>query len=140
MLADEEDVFRRVLRGQGYRVDADGAIRVTATAFADRNRQPSVDRVLVCLSPSFTQQCDGNCVLILRVEAVRGVPVENTEKQVRYQADVMARPLPDNAAHCQIELEPSPYTQGMFRKLTDRLARLATTECRWAILPVELRS
>jgi hypothetical protein len=134
-LSADEIVFRRVLPGMGhYSFDDANRLRVSPSAFADRELQPSVDREMLLRNlggASFTRQLPQNAVVRLKVADVRAVTIPKQDSQGRtqeeYVADVEPRPLPENAAHCVIKMSPS-YSKGMFRKLQERLALLADWE------------
>lgn len=115
--------------------------RLSSQAFNDRQMQPSVDRRQLCGTPEATKQGVGDGVVQLRAGEIRksvrvscesGVSVDQARKF--YSVDVTARPLPDNAAHAQIEADPEISSKGHFRRIKEALCRLAEQH-NWAALP-----
>ena len=121
-------------------------LRVTATAFMDRKREPSVDRSLLVEhlhegGAAFTAQDDNNGVVSLGTADVRGIAEarrdKNGNKLETYVADVDPRPLsPSNLAHCVVVMSPTvTEIPTMYKKLVERLKRLA----KWVIPPLDMR-
>ncbi len=140
---DPEHLYRRVMQGKGHYKLTDGQPRVSSSAFGDRNMRPSVDRAVLCGNdPSSSVQQETDAVLWLVAVEVRQIDLrqqhEGDSPEYRYLIDVVPRPMPENPAHAQIEPNPDYKTKSRFRKVLERLARLA--ENHWAILPHELRA
>lgn len=141
----EEVFFRRVLSRQGYVSDHDG-VRISSMAFADRKFEPSIDRLkiierLALGGAEFTQQSPENGVLRLTAGDIRGVEFSHSppkSPETQYTANVHPDPIkdaPKNLAHCVVRARPAPNKKTIFKKLAERLARLAE----WEILPPELK-
>lgn len=141
-IPDVETLYRRVLpeRRQVTR-DPDGRLRVSSSAFDDREMKPSVDRESHCTGgPAWTQQVTDNGVLSLNTGAVRAIDtvVQRDAKGrlvEQHKIDVEPAPLPDNPAHCQIVASPEYRSDSAFRKLRERLALMALP----VILPRDVR-
>jgi hypothetical protein len=127
-----------------YKVEGDKAY-ISSQAFRDSGQAPSVDRANLCdHRPVYTQRNPKNGVVSLICSEVRLIDciIQNNPRGCRefiYKIDVLARPLPDNLAHAQIEPAPSYRSKNIFRKLQERLAFLANQRG-WEIEPWELRS
>lgn len=164
LVEDHEILFRRVICGSsGYVVSAAGdaadgqvgaavapGVPISASAFADRVSEPSVDRETMCLSAppeTWTQEGEDNGVLWLQTGAVRAakqVQLDSKGKVVvqTYDVDVAHRPIAgvdgqrDNPAHSVVHTRPGCLDKGnVFRRLRESLARLA----QWKILPRDAR-
>src|SRR5258708_1453769 len=111
---DDELLYRRV-RAQYYHRDPDNRPYVSANAFNDPEKKPSVDRAhLTGFDPSCTRWDQSDAIVSLLTEEVRGINtiVENTATGrliAPYVIDVKPDPvkdhatLPDNLAHAKIE-------------------------------------
>lgn len=115
-----------------------GRLHVSASAFNDRNKQPSVDRSLLKANPRLSKKDFACKVLEISCARIRRIDIEVTDKALRednigrYAVDVFPRPLterPVNLAHAQIEASPV-MTNSRFEKLKESLARIAEAECR----------
>lgn len=116
----------------------EGAWSLSTTAFNDRNKKPSVDRVAIRPDAHQTKRGpDCGVVALLthevRVEALVPLPPDTPASDTsNYVVDVFARPIekdnppgePENRSHAQIESAPEP-TGSRFRKLKEALCRLA---------------
>ena len=142
---DEEILFRRVLNDTNQYHVEDDEVRVSATAFNDRQKRPSVDRKRICKTPIWTQQGAEHGVLRITAAQVRGIDsIEHKKKgeQFSYAFDVHPDPIVDppkgerpNPSHAEIRPNPDFKTNSPFKKLKERLAILAE----WEILPAEAR-
>lgn len=143
MVGNDEILYRRVPARPECVAETDGQRIVSASAFNDRGRKPSVDRANLCgNNPSSCKndEADGVAFLVTehvrRIDSVRRPPPE----QAFYRVDVVARPIPanserglrENPAHAQVESDPAMESDARFRKLKEALARLA----RWIVEPV----
>ena len=139
---DDEIFYRRVLPDKNhYTVTAQGQRVVSTSAFSDRDLEPSVDREVLCRpigGPTFTQGEPQNGVVSVIARDVRATRIDHAsgkEVQRSYLADLEARPLPSNAAHYVVVLAPATDKRGVFKKLLERLAKLA----QWVIVPPETK-
>lgn len=136
-LRGDERVFRSINSEDVVIVSA--GWRLSSTAFNDAGQKPSVDRAAVRPMPKdarLTDACGVAELLTKEVRAINNVPVNpdaSQDKQWMYSVDVYARPIeegnpagdPENLAHAQIETAPDFKSRNHFKKLKDRLARLA---------------
>lgn len=138
-VADDELLYRRVPAGC-YARQPDGTLLILSVAFADRAFRPSVDRAALRghdprgMVAAPTDGVVG--VVAADVRATDSVDQRDAKGQlvrVLY-VDVEPVPLPENPAHAEIFVRPDCPTQGVFRKLCNRLARLAN-ERAWAVRP-----
>ena len=143
---DPEVLYRRVKFGWATVVE--GKWRLTSQAFNDRFWKPSVNRRLIepDAAKSKEEASDGVVQLVAsEVRAVTGIihnPQAPQGQQLTYKLDVIARPivanneegLPANAAHAQIESDPTVEARSRFDKIKDALGRLAE-EREWVIEP-----
>jgi hypothetical protein len=147
-VGDHEWLYRAIpSNGKGYRMTEEG-LRISASAFADRQRRPSVDRSALRTDPADARIGANDGVTRLLTHDVRRIghiPVApNDPASARvYTVDVVHRPTSiangdrrDNPAHCQIEASPSFASDNHFRKLIEALAKLATHQG-WVIPPRE---
>jgi hypothetical protein len=139
---NNETLFRRVDFKPGYwRMDDDGVLRVTQSAFGDSHNRPSVDRAVLCNdNPTHTQlNDDRNGVVALVTSEVRTVIVTtNSRPPLPHQIDVIHVPETGNYAHAQIQGNPHITSDGAFQRLRASLAILANTRG-WLILPFGFR-
>lgn len=124
-VADSEYLFRSVrLSDAGYRYE-DGKVRISASAFNDRNKQPSVDRAfLINNDPCKSQKSASDCVVSLLTKKVRKEKVERNGSE--FILDVQADPLQENLAHAKIIPSPEYRNDKDFKKVKESLARMAT--------------
>jgi len=144
VVGDDELLYRRI----PYRTDhpfyyarqPDGTIRLSASAFGDRNRRISVDRARLTgnqPSRSLSTPNDGVVSVVahtIRAESIaandsRGRPVET------HMLDVIPAPLPENPAHAEIVANPDITSKSAFERLKQMLVRLAE----WEIYPLDCR-
>lgn len=146
---DEEILYRRVLDNPQHYTIEGKVVRVSASAFSDRHRRPSVDRKAICGGPEWTQESPENGVVRITAGAVRGIGdlkslVEvagppKSKSTTTYKVDVVPAPVKDepsqrdNAAHAEIRSHPNWVSDSAFKRLLERLARIAATS--WEILP-----
>lgn len=147
-VADHEWLYRAIKPGStAYRMTAEG-LRISASAFTDRNRRPSVDRSALRTDPTEARIGEGDGVTRILTEDVRSVghirvdPNDSLSEQF-YSVDVIHRPTSlaqgdarDNPAHCQIESTPRIDRDRHYRKLCEALASLATRSG-WVVAPTE---
>ena len=130
---DDEELYRSIREGQ-YTIE-NGILRPNSQAFSDRYKKPSVDRAnLVGNDPEQSKKSETDGVVSIVVTQVRETTIED------YQLNVISRPiinhetLPDNPAHAQIEPNKEYTSDKHFRKVIQRLSRLAE-ERGWLIEP-----
>lgn len=127
----------------------DGQLKISATAFNDFNKQPSVDRKDLRNDPSETRKGPDDGVAQLVTRDVRAIAIQvdpnakdNAKKTQIHHIDVIAREIladpvnaiAENLAHAQIEASPGYINDTRFKKLKDALCRLAESQP-WAIGP-----
>ena len=142
-IGDEEILYRCIFYGKNLYSFKEGKLVISSQAFADRGQKPSVDRASLCnQEPSSTQKTVQDGVISLTCIEVRMIDLAQKDskgkEKFKYKIDVKSRPLPDNIAHAQIEPTPEYQTKSVFRKLRERLARIAE-EREWVIPPQDLR-
>lgn len=147
VVADDEILYRCVFHGLGncYRIGAFG-LELTSQAFTDRSLAPSVDRAKLCgTDPKHTQKNPHDGVVSLIAGEVRMINVSQNDSKgnplFEYKIDVFPRPTEDNPSHAQIEPSPEYQSKNYFRKVTQRLALLATERIKkqgWEIKPSDL--
>lgn len=131
MIGDDELVHRSVFPSDV--VLREGKRFLSSTAFNDSAMRPSVDRAsLRSAEESKRSLNDGVCGLVANeVRSITSVVNQKTNKP--YGVDVVERPLEDNSAHAQIEVDPEFENPSRFKKLKEALCRIA--EQRWLIEP-----
>lgn len=149
VVTDDEILYRCVFRGldKYYRIGESG-LELSSQAFTDRNQAPSVDRAKLCgWKPKHTQKNPDDGVVSLIAGEVRMINVSQNDQKGNtlfdYKIDVCPRPTNDNPSHAQIEPSPDYASKGTFRKVSEKLARLATERINkqgWEIEPYELRT
>lgn len=144
VVGDDELLYRRMPfdpeRSLYYLREPDGTIRVSSSAFSDRNRRISVDRAaLNSFDPSKTQQISDDGVISLLTSDLRAITVATNDKDgkplIQHLIDVIPVPLPDNHAHAEIVASPEIVKDNTFRRVREHLARLA----KWKIYPLDCR-
>ncbi len=153
VVGDEELLYRRVPQGRGlYARTPDGPLAFSSQLFADREKRASVDRAKFCnADPAYTQFDPSDGVVSVVASDVRGVTnlVQYDASQrpvLTFRADVVPDPIPPdnmevippNPAHALILTDPFPPSKGVYRRLIESLAILATRRG-WEIAPQELR-
>jgi len=140
-IPDAEILQRRLQPDRKHCVFADGKWRASTQAFGDRGGKPSVDQASLCPTGlAWTQDGDPrNGVAVVLTGSVRLIKITaeaEGKRRVEHAVDVHSRPikdvpnLPDNEAHAQIEPQPEWATGNAFRKLLERLSRLAEVKIR----------
>lgn len=143
MVEDDEQLYRRVIPGHFKTVD--GKVRFGSQAFADRSKQPSVDRAKLCdFNPAVTQKSPANGVVCVVASSVRGIdPIPQkveAAKVVMCSADVIEAPLratltaAANSAHALIVTIPSIESGSAFKRLLEALSALAD-KAGWTLPP-----
>lgn len=136
LVGDEEILYRLVKPKRGYVKLENGEWRPSSQAFTDRfpRCRISVDRADLCdEGPAHTQVYDTDLICSVVVGPVRKINTVEQRKpggQIiqKHEVCVDHTPLPDNHAHADIYVIPYMRTKGVFRKLQERLALLATWE------------
>ncbi|WP_052017618.1 hypothetical protein [Pseudanabaena biceps] len=136
LVGDEELLYRRILAcssgtNEYYTKSSEGKVNFSRLAFADRGLKPSVDRA--CLhenDPTKTQLFDTDGVIGLiagNVRAIDDLSSGDAKGNVTalYKIDVIHRPKLENKAHARIEPSPEYSNDKVFKRLQQRLARLA---------------
>ena len=133
---DDEGLYRSVPK-ECFSI-ADGPLRLSSTAFNDPSKKPSVDRAKLCGSdPAYTKKKPTDGVVSLTALSVRQIAdvVQNDKNgnlELAHSVDVIADPvkdnpvLPDNLAHALIVANPAFQSTGVFKKLKECLARIAS--------------
>lgn len=147
VVTDDELLYRCIFCGldKYYRIGEFG-LELSSQAFTDRNQAPSVDRAkLRDYDPQCTQKNPDDGVVSLIAGEVRMINVSQNDPKGKpvfdYKIDVYPRPTDDNPSHAQIEPSPNYTNKGTFRKVAEKLARLATERIKkedWEIKPQDL--
>ncbi len=149
-VVDDEILYRRVPQGKNFYItQANGTVKFSSQAFADRSFRPSVDRAELChYDPTWTQRDASDGVASVVTRDVRSIDtvVQNDEKgnlirvfcaNVEHVPIINHAELLDNSAHAEIYLIPSCTNKAVFRKLCERLAQLVG-ERPWEIEPQDI--
>ena len=132
---DDEVLYRSV--PSGCFTIADGALRLTSTAFNDPAKKPSVDRAKLCgANPAYTKKKPTDGVVSLTALSVRQIAdvIQNDvhgqpilAHEVNVIPDVVKNhpDLPDNPAHALIVTHPDLANNRVFKRLKESLARTA---------------
>ncbi|MFN6569928.1 hypothetical protein [Dendronalium sp. ChiSLP03b] len=149
VVTDDELLYRCVFRGldKYYRIGEFG-LELSSQAFTDRNQAPSVDRAKLCgYDPKCTQKNPDDGVGSLITAEVRMINISQNDQKGNplfdYKIDVCPRPTDENLAHAQIEPSPDYSNKTTFKKVAEKLARLATERIKqqgWEIELYELRT
>lgn len=120
--------------------------QLSSSAFNDRKMKPSVDRAAIEPDPYIARQSDDDGVVSLQTRDVQtkvDLVINPNDKPPKvkqfYAVSIFARPIPpndpegrkENPAHAQIETAPDFANPSHFKKLREKLCRLA----RMVILP-----
>ena len=144
IVSNDELLYRRIpYAAEGpffYSLQPDGTVRISSTAFGDRNRRVSVDRAqLNNFEPAITQTTSDDGVVELLTRAVRAVSVSTNDKDGKpiqqHLLDVMSAPLPGNPVHAEIIADPDIVKDNTFKRLREQLARLSS----WIVYLVDCR-
>lgn len=131
-VADDEVLFRSVRPGE-VRPQPDGSLQLSSQAFADKQRQPSVDREILRTCPCESRKGPKDFIFVVVAGEVRKAAGEARDKKglptmypVNVQPDPFPEEAPDNASHALIVPEMPPATKS-WAKMTflENLARLA---------------
>ncbi len=149
VVTDDELLYRCIFCGLGkyYRIGESG-LELSSQGFTDRNQAPSVDRANFCsYDPQHTQKNPDDGVVSLITGEVRMINVPQNDEKGKplfdYKIDVYPRPTDDNPSHARIEPSPKYQNKTTFKKVAEKLARLATERIKkkdWEIRPQELRT
>lgn len=147
-VGDDETLYRRIQTGRGYYFPNDeGGMSISAEAFSDPERQPSVDRAGINqYDPSKTQIDNSDAVLktaavdVRRINLMGGTPPEKLNVDVVPDPLVAVHGQGSNPAHAKIRTNP-PCPNKAFRRLKQSLAQIVQAQGvrMWAIRPVEIR-
>lgn len=133
-VTDDEILFRAILNDPRYLpLDSDGNQRISAMAFNDVGRRPSVDRAALCAGgPVETRNRfgHGSGVLSLVAGEIRGFTAIHGKTGQVYYVDVEPVPLSDNPAHTEIFGRPPFDTDRIFDRIKQALTRIATITIR----------
>jgi len=148
-VADDEQLFRRVresVAGQTcYRVDGNRVI-FSQAAFNDPKNEPSFDRERLRSDPQMTRLSVQDGVVTLRAELIRRIgPIKRLTEKGKQARDEAGKPIVygvnpisdprfGDCAHALVVMTPDTAGAGVFKRLKDALARLAT-EAGWTIAP-----
>lgn len=134
---DEESLYRRI--GQEYyKILPDGSIRISSSAFGDREFQISVNRakfysdapITMCVHVS-----DG--IAMLQAFQVYSIQITRNDEKGRpfqeYLVEITPAPLEDNPSHAHIHTDP--VEKRVFNKLSEKLAHIANDNG-WTCKPV----
>jgi hypothetical protein len=137
---DGREVLFRSVRPDEVTAEGSGKWRLSSTAFNDGGRKPSVDRAAIHPNPIEAKKNATDGIVELLTEEVRKDRIiinadAPAHRQRIYIVNVFAREiragnpqgLPENLAHAQIESAPAFQTDSHFKKLKERLCRLAET-------------
>lgn len=137
-VSDWELLYRSIRKSEIAPVDSERGFRVSSAAFNDVNRRPSVDRALLRSSAQVSKRGATDAIAGLISAHVRLIQVDqpipsDTPKDApkkQYLIDVKPRPIFDphperNLAHSQVESNPAFDSDSRFKKLKEKLARLA---------------
>lgn len=147
VVLSEELVLRSVRDDrQFFACLPDGSgLRLSQSAFNDRAKQPSVDRLALCTagpesclktaSDGLVAVCAGDIRALQTIQTL-----DHKQRPVATHAvDVIHDPLEDNYAHALVCSAPAIESEGAFRKLKEALCRLAERRG-WVCLPESMRS
>ena len=142
LVEDNEILYRRVdvkpTENYWQRDPLTGELLVTASAFKDSGKKPSVDRANLCgNNPVHTQNnnSDNGVVSLLTGDVrTRATAITADHPTPKHTVDVLHVPEPGNEAHAQIETDPLLHNDKAFRRFRVSLASLAN-ERGWLIRP-----
>jgi hypothetical protein len=121
---DAEILYRSVRLSDGGYKDENGTIKISSSAFNDRKMQPSVDRAtLKNNEPKNSQKSPTDCVVSLITKDIREEKIERNGTE--YVLDVRPYPNEENQAHAIIVSSPEYQNEKAFRKVKEKLSRLA---------------
>ena len=141
VVLDDEHVLRSI-PDDPQLFDCDGAgslVRLSNSAFNDRNMRPSVDRACMHCKAGDARRLPAAGVVSLhvaRVRTVRGI-VTNDSKGMQkhtHDVDVLHDPIEGNAAHALVVTAPGICSTNTFRRLKEALCLLAQAGG-WVVRP-----
>lgn len=143
IVSDCEELYRSVRPGE-YVIVEERTI-ISASAFNDRERKPSVDRKWEGRKIEETRKSSSDGIVKIVADDVRktssvGIFDEKGKRTSEHAVDVVHRPIvndpdqADNPAHCQIECHPAIEKDGSFKRLKEAMAALATRHG-WVVAP-----
>ena len=135
---DEEALYRAIRSGSEEYVRADGALRFTVLAFADREYKPSVDRSSIRTDPTGAKKMstDGVTKLIThQVRAICDIKVAPDKKgdTAVYAIDAIHNRIEasetesENHAHCRVVCSPDVKVNHFNKRVREALANVATS-------------
>lgn len=130
-------VFRSV-NPDYVKSDMAGGPLLSSQAFNDPNMQPSVDWAHMVVNPTSSLRGDNHGVVRVSVAEIRAIgevrkgPEDNPE--ITYTVDVQSNPVEGNNAHALIICSPDVKSRGVFDRLKEALARIASGKG-WVIAP-----
>jgi|SRR5581483_7761852 len=140
-VGNEETLYRSIwLRKECFFLDEEGVLRVSAEAFADRNKQPSVFRKHLCDEPPYSNpprlSPDDAVVSLIAGKIREASPIQHQSGKnpvVSHVIDIK----PDTSggqhrSHAVVYADPDFPNSNAFAKLKLRLAQLVED---WAIQP-----
>ncbi len=134
----EEALYRAIRSGSGEYVRADGALRFTVLAFADRECKPSVDRSSIRTDPKGTKKKNTDGVTMLITHEVRAIceikvaPDKKGDTAI-YAIDAIHDPIeasetePENHAHCRLVCSPDVKVNHFNKRVREALANVANS-------------
>jgi hypothetical protein len=132
-VSDDEVLYRRVpdIPGDFHKPISGGGRRVTSGAFGSKQKEPSVDRAILCdNNPESSRRKPTECIVSLTAGEVRSI--EGFGRTIDVVPDPNPTEDPDNSAHALIVSDP-PFSRNQFNKFKQRLAEIA--DSRWEIPP-----
>ena len=122
-----EELLYRSIRASDV-ISTGGRIVLSSTAFNDAGMKPSVDRAAMRSAEEAKRSPDdGICGLLTgEVRSINAVTHQASNQP--YRVDVVERPLQDNAAHAQVEVDPLFENPSRFKRLKECLCRIAENQ------------
>ena len=136
---DGEELYRRVRdqtpAGQLCFQNIAGRVVFSQAAFNDPQKRPSVDRAkLSGNNPHHARVSRDDGIVALQADAIRQIALNrHGQAQTMHSVNVIPNPVEGNPAHAVIVTDPAA-TSGIFKRLKEALARLAT-EAGWRVEP-----
>jgi len=140
---DAEIVYRSVRDEPKEHTVVDGQLKISAAAFSDSKKRPSVDRARIQVDVQLAKKSESDGVTALVAGPIRGIStvrrLDKNQKVVQqHGVDVVAVPLEENASHAEVHCEPALEDDKVFRRLREALAVLAT-QAGWVVPPLSAR-
>lgn len=152
IVEDDEILYRSVSLKRDQCVhDGNGNWRLSSQAFTDSSLKPSVDRACLCKhDPRHAQKSPEDGIVSLLTldvrnikdfkQTVNGKPkIDENRQELMHAFDVIHDPKtthPENPAHALITASPGYASKSAFKRLIERLARMAGGRG-WEIIPQE---